>query len=62
MASVSLGFLLLFGFSAHNMSPFLLQGPAQAQNLRDSLADAKSDIVVKVCSSLVGLMYVSTDT
>ncbi|MBA0663232.1 hypothetical protein Goklo_003356, partial [Gossypium klotzschianum] len=24
------------------------QGPAQAQNLRDSLADAKSDIIVKV--------------
>ena len=27
---------------------FVLQGPAQAQNLRDSLAEAKSDIVVKV--------------
>ena len=26
----------------------LLQGPAQAQNLRDSLVEAKSDIVVKV--------------
>lgn len=25
-----------------------VQGPAQAQNLRDSLAEAKSDIVVKV--------------
>jgi len=25
-----------------------MQGPAQAQNLRDSLAEAKSDIVVKV--------------
>ena len=25
-----------------------LQGPAQAQNLRDSLVEAKSDIVVKV--------------
>ena len=37
-------------------------GPTQAQNLRDSLAEAKSDIVVNVCSSLVGLMYVSTDT
>ena len=37
-------------------------GPTQAQNLRDSLAEAKSNIVVKVCSSLVGLMYVSTDT
>ncbi|KAG2565425.1 hypothetical protein PVAP13_7NG042117 [Panicum virgatum] len=32
------GFLLLIGF----------RGPAQAQNLRDSLAEAKSDIVVKV--------------
>ncbi|XP_039819512.1 uncharacterized protein LOC120681911 isoform X3 [Panicum virgatum] len=31
------GFLLLIGF----------RGPAQAQNLRDSLAEAKSDIVVK---------------
>ena len=27
-----------------------LQGPAQAQNLRDSLVEAKSDIVVKVKS------------
>jgi hypothetical protein len=53
MPSVSLGFLLLSGFSAHNMPLFPLQGPAQAQNLRDSLADAKSDIVVKVSSSLV---------
>jgi len=25
-----------------------MQGPAQAQNLRDSLVEAKSDIVVKV--------------
>jgi len=57
------GFLLLFGFRAH-MLLFLLQGPAQAQNLRDSLAEAKSDIVVKVSSSLVGLIYLrlSTDT
>jgi hypothetical protein len=53
MPSVSLGFLLLSGFSAHNMPLFPLQGPAQAQNLRDSLAEAKSDIVVKVSSSLV---------
>ena len=39
-------------------------GPTQAQNLRDSLAEAKSDIVVKVSSSLVGLIYLrlSTDT
>jgi hypothetical protein len=29
-----------------------LQGPAQAQNLRDSLAEAKLDIVVKVSSCL----------
>ncbi|XP_060211425.1 ketol-acid reductoisomerase, chloroplastic-like [Lycium barbarum] len=29
------------------------QGPAQAQNLRDSLAEAKSDIVVKVILSLL---------
>lgn len=29
----------------------LLQGPAQAQNLRDSLVEAKSDIVVKVSYS-----------
>jgi predicted GTPase len=28
-----------------------LQGPAQAQNLRDSLTEAKSDIVVKVKSA-----------
>lgn len=34
-------------------SMFFLQGPAQAQNLRDSLAEAKSDIVVKVSSSHV---------
>jgi ketol-acid reductoisomerase len=27
------------------------QGPAQAQNLRDSLADAKSDIIVKVINN-----------
>ena len=31
----------------------LLQGPAQAQNLRDSLVEAKSDIVVKVSYSHV---------
>ena len=30
------------------MIPCLSQGPAQAQNLRDSLAEAKSDIKVKV--------------
>lgn len=28
-----------------------VQGPAQAQNLRDSLVEAKSDIVVKVIST-----------
>jgi hypothetical protein len=33
-------------------SILMLQGPAQAQNLRDSLAEAKSDIVVKVRTSL----------
>lgn len=36
--------LLFFGI----IFTLFLQGPAQAQNLRDSLADAKSDIVVKV--------------
>lgn len=30
------------------LNSFLYKGPAQAQNLRDSLAEAKSDIVVKV--------------
>jgi hypothetical protein len=44
------------------MALFLLQGPAQAQNLRDSLAEAKSDIVVKVSSSLVRLIYLIPDT
>ena len=29
----------------------LLQGPAQARNLRDSLVETKSDIVVKVSYS-----------
>nr|TKW26789.1 hypothetical protein SEVIR_3G214325v2 [Setaria viridis] len=33
------------------------QGPAQAQDLRDSLAEAKSDIVVKVSSSLLWTIY-----
>lgn len=33
-----------------NSKPSSVQGPAQAQNLRDSLAEAKSDIVVKVIS------------
>jgi hypothetical protein len=36
---------------------FVLQGPAQAQNLRDSLAEAKSDIVVKVGSPLLRNIY-----
>jgi hypothetical protein len=31
--------------------PLLFQGPAQAQNLRDSIAQVKSDIVVKVLLS-----------
>jgi len=35
------------------------QGPAQAQNLRDSLAEAKSDIVVKVCDSCFNLLFSS---
>lgn len=40
---------------------FVLQGPAQAQNLRDSLAEAKSDIVVKVSSSPL-ILYLNDDT
>ena len=37
------------------MIPCLSQGPAQAQNLRDSLAEAKSDIKVKViCLFVLG--------
>ncbi|RZR91774.1 hypothetical protein BHM03_00019965, partial [Ensete ventricosum] len=46
---------LVFSPSPPHISPptnhhphFLLSGPAQAQNLRDSLAVAKSDIVVKI--------------
>lgn len=36
---------------------FILQGPAQAQNLRDSLVEAKSDIVVKVRPSFAFFVY-----
>ena len=36
----------LYAFCSRHYLSF--QGPAQAQNLRDSLAEAKSDIVVKV--------------
>lgn len=53
-------FLLGSGFDfvfclLHGLISFviLFQGPAQAQNLRDSLADAKSDIVVKVSSNSI---------
>jgi len=55
-------FYCCLGSGLFNMPLFLLQGPAQAQNLRDSLAEAKSNIVVKVSSSLVGLIYLSSDT
>lgn len=34
--------------SIHIFHSSFVQGPAQAQNLRDSLAEAISDIVVKV--------------
>ena len=36
-----------------NIFGLLFQGPAQAQNLRDSLVEVKSDIVIKVCYSHV---------
>jgi hypothetical protein len=35
--------------------PLLFQGPAQAQNLRDSLAEAKSDIVLHKNFAVRGL-------
>jgi TctA family transporter len=44
-------FLQVTPCSDSNILISMLQGPAQAQNLRDSLAEAKSDIVVKVRSS-----------
>lgn len=34
-----------------------MQGPAQAQNLRDSLAEAKSDIVIKVLYFVFILLF-----
>lgn len=37
---------------------FEYQGPAQAQNLRDSLAEAKSDIVVKVTLDFIVLFII----
>ena len=36
----------------------IYQGPAQAQNLRDSLAEAKSDIVVKVILDFGSLWFI----
>ncbi|RCV17300.1 hypothetical protein SETIT_3G209000v2, partial [Setaria italica] len=50
-------FFLHFCTLVLDRSMFVLQGPAQAQDLRDSLAEAKSDIVVKVSSSLLWTIY-----
>lgn len=35
---------------------YIYQGPAQAQNPRDSLAEVKSDIVVKVIVDFIAFM------
>ncbi|KAJ0447235.1 putative ketol-acid reductoisomerase (NADP(+)) [Helianthus annuus] len=42
------GSVLYFGIKQIGVTGWGSQGPTQAQNLRDSLAEAKSDIVVKI--------------
>jgi hypothetical protein len=44
-------------YAGNNIDGVDFAGPAQAQNLRDSLVEAKSDIVVKVRPSFAFFQY-----